>query len=600
MNFRYPLILILSIFFQSCQFAEDSNEELVDQINVEIEVRNGDENKNGVENTAVPKRKNSKSDDFSINKKNDVPSGRNTGDGAISYNPHEQSRDTPTSDTSSLTISCGAKKQPACNGGGGEWDLFCNEGCNVTSARTCWGSCAESFADPGTNSNPNEVNPSSNVTSNTSNTETPAWCGRVGQRDCYTHELEKHAATHTDSDNSTNSDHVAASHSTPAWCGREGQRDCYTHELEKHAATQTNTNNDTTSDNTTNSDHHGASISTPAWCGRVGQRDCLPHEIEKHNASSENDTSDENTSDINFADPIHTETHDNNDNTCGAKKQPACNRGGGEWDLHCNAGCNVTSARTCWGSCSEVTIEVMDEVASIEQTATHTATGKKKVVLLGDSNTAITYDTTLGITRWSDLVQNAIGNRIEIVNNGVGNQRASDFRNGGYNWPTDGDIYVLAFTVNDVRIDFHNPATARFSTLAAAAADFNQQIRGLINEIRVHNPNAEIILMSAVWADVNHYSYDVDAQSSAYAAQLRQIANSSPDTFMLDIHTQMREANAWDSRLRRGNIVGNIVDDAEGIARWGIHWYTNIHFNQAGNSFVAESLIELLEDQILD
>ena len=39
-------------------------------------------------------------------------------------------------------------------------------------------------------------------------------------------------------------------------------------------------------------------------------------------------------------------------NSCGAKTQPACNHGGGEWDLHCNPGCNPGSDKRCWGSCA--------------------------------------------------------------------------------------------------------------------------------------------------------------------------------------------------------------------------------------------------------
>ncbi len=90
----------------------------------------------------------------------------------------------------------------------------------------------------------------SNSTTTTSPLVTPAWCGSEGQRTCYPHESS--LACETGCSKSTtdlkkctcgpeSGGHPSAGQpnvstpQTPAWCGRPGQRACYAHELANSA-----------------------------------------------------------------------------------------------------------------------------------------------------------------------------------------------------------------------------------------------------------------------------------------------------------------------------------------------------------------------------
>ncbi len=216
------------------------------------------------------------------------------------------------------------------------------------------------------------------------------------------------------------------------------------------------------------------------------------------------------------------------------------------------------------------------------------------IVLLGDSNTQISYAEAQSIVRWSDKLQSELGQAVVVQNWGRGDQWALDFLEHGFDWPTNGDLYVIGFTLNDARLDFQNLATRRFDTIEEASLDFKANVEALIAEVRGFQPESRIVLMSAVWTDAaTHFSYDIDSQSALYAQRLQEVADSSANTVLLDIYNEMRLDSEWDFRVRR-DFTPDDSGDREGIAMFGIHWFTNVHLNQRGNDFVEEKLRNLI------
>ncbi len=555
--------LILCLFLVHCQLADEASDGSSDETtwpneesstSIDNEIDNSTDNEDERFNVNVENRLNGYPEENLI-------IGDNAFSQKIDFSRRQISSEVLFDEVSETAYeayvdNCGLRRQPACNGGGGEWDFYCTEGCRVGSDKKCYGSCAEtnsniSVPEAGNNSNSNMCGglrqlacvigpkpwdlecssgcsagsdkkcygscsqtgkPVTPVSSNPGNacgglrqlacvTGPQAWdlecnsgCSAGSDRKCY-----GNCSSDGTSNGNTNGSTSNTGNSTPAWCGGPGQRACYAHELPSTNSSETTT----------------PITSIPAWCGRVGQRTCYPHELNNN--------------------PNNT----NNNNT-----------------------------------------------------PVHNSNGTKKVVLLGDSNTAITYASSVGITRWSDQVQNSMGNKVNIVNFGRGNQRAEDFLNNGFGWPKDGDIYVIGFTVNDVRRDSFITGIPPETTVLG----FDRNIRNLIEEILRNSPHAKIVLMSAVWAgySVGKYSYDVDAGTDIYTNQLHRIANAASNVHMLDIFNDMRSAGAWNSRVRRDGSIGNANSDAAGVRQFGVSWYTNIHFNQNGNTFVATRLTSLL------
>ncbi len=235
----------------------------------------------------------------------------------------------------------------------------------------------------------------------------------------------------------------------------------------------------------------------------------------------------------------------------------------------------------------------------------------KKVVFLGDSNTALTYLNPKNNQqirtdyRFTSLIQNPetpyFIPGLTSVNSAVGGATTKDFlRTGKYysnqthrGWDKTGDFYVICFGLNDAPAKlniFQNNSRSHL-------LNFERQSWELIKLIKAHSPRAKIFLMTNVPVNFEggDFQYDRDFIIDSYDAIYRKMSKSKIlnliDTNRF-LKNKIYQGNS-DLRIRRykNPVLNSSMDNSHEARRLGRRlWRTNIHYNINGSSLVAELL----------
>jgi len=204
---------------------------------------------------------------------------------------------------------------------------------------------------------------------------------------------------------------------------------------------------------------------------------------------------------------------------------------------------------------------------------------KPKIVLIGDSNTAIAYFKDVPELRWSSIIAEKLP--ADVINMGRDGRTTEYFLEGkklkellGHH----ADYYIIALGLNDAK---------HIST-----AQFEKEQRRLVQEIREHTDGVPI-LMTNVHVDYpDHYSTDRNKKEiKPYDDRKRAIARDE-GLHLIDVYERFRRENAkgnWDTRIRTTEIWDDSRDKGKTAAS---KWFNNIHYNVEGNRIVADEIVD--------
>ncbi len=234
----------------------------------------------------------------------------------------------------------------------------------------------------------------------------------------------------------------------------------------------------------------------------------------------------------------------------------------------------------------------------------------KKIVFLGDSNTALTYlmpknnKNVQKDFRFTALLTDKSNKKtfydgIETVNTAVGGAVTRDFlEHGQYfdSWHKErGDIYVICFGLNDApkKVPKSNYEHEYFEW---ARDMFRYETDQLINLVKFYSPKAEIYLMTNV--DVNyemgHFQYDRSKIIDLFDDVYRKMIYSYQNVDIIDTNYYLKKAidrNNHDLRIRRSPTpVLDASEDNSSLAKSMPYrlWRTNVHYNKNGSTLVAQ------------
>jgi lysophospholipase L1-like esterase len=212
---------------------------------------------------------------------------------------------------------------------------------------------------------------------------------------------------------------------------------------------------------------------------------------------------------------------------------------------------------------------------------------RPKIVLIGDSNTAIAYFKDVPELRWSSIIAQKLP--ADVINMGRDGRTTEYFLEAkklkellAHN----ADYYIIALGLNDVK--------------EISASQFEKDQRRLVQEIQDHT-DGEPILMTNVHVDYpDHYSTDRNAKEiKPFDDRKRRIAEDE-GLHLIDVYERFKRENEqgnWDTRIR----TTEIWDDSEDKGKTArSKWFNNIHYNVEGNRVVADEVVDYFRAHGLD
>lgn len=215
----------------------------------------------------------------------------------------------------------------------------------------------------------------------------------------------------------------------------------------------------------------------------------------------------------------------------------------------------------------------------------------QKIVLLGDSNTAISYFDKQPEKRWSSIIENNLN--MEVVNLGKDGKDTKYFLSEEMKdriISENADLYIICLGLND----------ARWIT----PEEFKIDQRSLIEFIK-NNTKGIPVLMTNVHVDYpKHFSFDRNQEILKYDNVKRDISKEM-SVPLIDVYYRFKEENEngnWDTRIRTLTVWDNSQDKGKCVefidSDTGLKWFDNIHYNAEGNRIVADEIIKFLNEQL--
>lgn len=218
------------------------------------------------------------------------------------------------------------------------------------------------------------------------------------------------------------------------------------------------------------------------------------------------------------------------------------------------------------------------------------------VVLIGDSNTEISYFKNAPSKRWSYKIQEELG--VNVRNFGVGGRKTSDFLNSGkIDYPTqdwigedwkdeDADYFIISFGLND--ISHYKPD------------EFEKYTREMLDIIEKETSGIPILMTNVHVPYPDHYSWNRNERIDLYDDVKREIAEEL-NIGLIDVNKRFKEEfeenDVWDTRIRTTEIWGDQEDKGKTIESG---WFDDIHYNETGNDIVAEEVIKYFKENNLN
>lgn len=207
------------------------------------------------------------------------------------------------------------------------------------------------------------------------------------------------------------------------------------------------------------------------------------------------------------------------------------------------------------------------------------------IVMLGDSNTIISYFGSVPDKKWSTIV--GVNLNAEIVNFGEDGRTTADYLVNDKLTQLlayQAKYYIICFGLNDVK--FIN------------TTQFDADTRALISQIQNNTPAGIPILMTNVKVDYpNHYSTDRNNLEIKPFDDVKRAIATELGLHLIDVYNRFDQeivAGNWDHRIRTTSIW-DASEDAGKTVGAPDYWFNNIHYNIEGNRIVADEITKYFQ-----
>lgn len=229
----------------------------------------------------------------------------------------------------------------------------------------------------------------------------------------------------------------------------------------------------------------------------------------------------------------------------------------------------------------------------------HARPSRDAIILIGDSNTSLTYFVTAGTPekRWGEKLQASIGRR--VVNWGTDGAQTEDFLGRG--------SHALTPQLSKWRYVYAHAALVMLglNETGLGTAVFEQDTRELVS--RLLGIGTTPILVTNVAVDYpDHYSTNRNVTIDQYDDVYRNLA-AELGLHLIDVNAAVKAEIAvgtWDHRIRADGVTFDNSLDATQPEPWAsdgdpASWYTNIHLNDAGATLYANQISAYLTANFL-
>lgn len=207
------------------------------------------------------------------------------------------------------------------------------------------------------------------------------------------------------------------------------------------------------------------------------------------------------------------------------------------------------------------------------------------IVLLGDSNTAISFFGTVPEKRWGSIVSTNLG--AKVVNMGVDGRSTFDFIRPDTFDGTDRKAMLIAYQAKYYIICFGLNDEKYITT-----SQFDTDTRELINVIQTQTTGVPILMTNVKVDYPAHYSSDRNATKIKPFDDVKRTIATELGLSLIDVYNRFDAeitAGNWDHRIRTTSIW-DASQDADKTVGAPDYWWNNIHYNIEGNRIVADEI----------
>lgn len=207
------------------------------------------------------------------------------------------------------------------------------------------------------------------------------------------------------------------------------------------------------------------------------------------------------------------------------------------------------------------------------------------IVLLGDSNTSISYFGTVPEKRWGSIISTNLD--AKVINMGRDGRSTFDFIRPDTFDDTDRKSMLIAYNPRYYIICFGLNDQKYITT-----SQFDTDTRELINVIQTQT-QAIPILMTNVKVDYpTHYSNDRNTSKIKPFDDVKRAIAAELGLHLIDVYNRFGTeiaAGNWDHRIRTTSIWDASEDSGKTVGSPD-YWWDNIHYNIEGNRIVGEEV----------
>lgn len=217
------------------------------------------------------------------------------------------------------------------------------------------------------------------------------------------------------------------------------------------------------------------------------------------------------------------------------------------------------------------------------------------IILLGDSNTQISYFEDVPEKRWAFIIGKELN--ANVYNYGLGGRAIADFLKSGKSiQPKDkwvgeswkkqsADYHIIGFGLND---DEH------YSPM-----EFEVYLREMVEIISNEKQSIPILMTNVHVPYPEYFSWDRNEVIDKFDDVKRKLAKEL-DLHLIDANERFKtewEVNGvWDTRIRNTELWDSSQDDGKTVEE---EWFDDIHLNELGNEIVADEAINYFQENYL-
>lgn len=226
-------------------------------------------------------------------------------------------------------------------------------------------------------------------------------------------------------------------------------------------------------------------------------------------------------------------------------------------------------------------MKLIEKIKSITvNTVTPFLVHKPDIILLGDSNTLISYFGVFSKYKWSAILSKRLS--MKIGNFGRDGATTEDFLNSKRlrrAIKLNAKYYIICFGLNDEK--------------TRNLEQFKSDTINIINEIK-NKTDGIPILMTNLKVDYQggRYNYNRNDEKIIPYDNVKRKITKEYGIQLIDVYSRFEneiEKGNWDHRIRNTKVFDNTEDQRH---EKDSKWFSNIHYNRNGNQIVADEVIK--------